>query len=44
MRKFYVAGNWKMNTTLREGVELFKNINDLSLDQEWELKRAIPAR
>jgi triosephosphate isomerase len=27
MRKKIVAGNWKMNSTLQEGVELAKNIN-----------------
>ncbi|MFA7033925.1 MAG: triose-phosphate isomerase, partial [Bacteroidales bacterium] len=26
MRKKIVAGNWKMNTTVAEGVELAKNI------------------
>jgi len=29
MRKHIVAGNWKMNTTIQEGVELAKKINDL---------------
>lgn len=28
MRKNIVAGNWKMNTTLEEGVELASNVND----------------
>jgi triosephosphate isomerase len=28
MRKNIVAGNWKMNTTLAEGVELAKNVNE----------------
>lgn len=28
MRKKIVAGNWKMNTTLQEGVELAKGVND----------------
>ncbi|MEE1022521.1 MAG: triose-phosphate isomerase [Muribaculaceae bacterium] len=28
MRKNIVAGNWKMNTTLEEGVELASNINE----------------
>ena len=27
MRKNIVAGNWKMNTTLEEGVELANNVN-----------------
>ena len=26
MRKFIVAGNWKMNTTVPEGVELAKAV------------------
>ncbi len=29
MRKKIVAGNWKMNTTLQEGVQLAKNVNDI---------------
>ena len=29
MRKKIVAGNWKMNETLQEGVQLAKDINDL---------------
>ena len=29
MRKNIVAGNWKMNTTLEEGVELASTVNDL---------------
>jgi triosephosphate isomerase len=29
MRKNIVAGNWKMNTTLNEGVALAKEVNDL---------------
>lgn len=29
MRKNIVAGNWKMNTTLHEGVELANNVNTL---------------
>lgn len=28
MRKNIVAGNWKMNTTVQEGVELAKQVND----------------
>lgn len=28
MRKNIVAGNWKMNTTVPEGLELAKNVND----------------
>ena len=29
MRKKIVAGNWKMNTTLQEGIELAKQVDDL---------------
>ncbi len=29
MRQKIVAGNWKMNNTLQEGVELAKNVNDI---------------
>ena len=29
MRKNIVAGNWKMNTVLEEGVELANNVNSL---------------
>ncbi|MDE5612201.1 MAG: triose-phosphate isomerase, partial [Odoribacter sp.] len=28
MRKKIVAGNWKMNKTLQEGIELAKEVND----------------
>ena len=28
MRKNIVAGNWKMNTTLAEGLELAKGLNE----------------
>ena len=28
MRKNIVAGNWKMNTTVPEGVNLAKEVND----------------
>ena len=31
MRKKIVAGNWKCNTTVKEGVELAKNVNELVL-------------
>ena len=29
MRKKVVAGNWKCNTTVQEGVELAKAVNEL---------------
>jgi triosephosphate isomerase (TIM) len=32
MRKKVVAGNWKCNTTLQEGVELAKAVNDLVIN------------
>ena len=28
MRKNLVAGNWKMNTTVAEGVQLAKEVNE----------------
>lgn len=31
MRKNVVAGNWKMNTTLQEGVALAKEVNEASV-------------
>ena len=33
MRKKIVAGNWKCNTTVKEGVELAKSVNELVLTQ-----------
>ncbi|MCX6229695.1 MAG: triose-phosphate isomerase [Bacteroidia bacterium] len=33
MRKKIVAGNWKCNTTIQEGVELAKNVNELVLSK-----------
>lgn len=33
MRKKIVAGNWKCNTTVKEGVELAKNVNELVLSK-----------
>ena len=32
MRKFIVAGNWKMNTTVPEGVELAKAVVEKAKD------------
>ena len=32
MRKFIVAGNWKMNTTVPEGIELAKAVLEKSKD------------
>ena len=32
MRKYIVAGNWKMNTTVPEGVELAKSVVEKSKD------------
>lgn len=42
MRKYYVAGNWKMNTTVKEGVELFHGINELSMEKDWEIQNGNP--
>jgi triosephosphate isomerase (TIM) len=33
MRKKIVAGNWKCNTTIKEGIELAKNVNKLVLNK-----------
>lgn len=33
MRKKIVAGNWKCNTTVKEGVELARSVNELVLDK-----------
>ena len=33
MRKLIVAGNWKMNTTVKQGRELFQEINNMNLSQ-----------
>jgi triosephosphate isomerase (TIM) len=33
MRKKIVAGNWKCNTTIQEGIELAKSVNDLVLSK-----------
>jgi triosephosphate isomerase (TIM) len=33
MRKKVVAGNWKCNTTLQEGIELAKAVNELVINQ-----------
>ena len=37
MRKMIVAGNWKMNKTLQEGIELASEVNDF-FDKEVQLK------
>lgn len=34
MRKNIVAGNWKMNKTLQEGIELAKELNDILAGEE----------
>ena len=34
MRKNIVAGNWKMNTTLQEGIALAKGLNDVLRDKK----------
>jgi triosephosphate isomerase len=30
MRKQIVAGNWKMNKTLQEGIDLAKSVNEMN--------------
>ena len=40
-RKPIMAGNWKMNETLQEGVALAKEIND-SLKAEKNMRQAMP--
>ena len=30
MRKNIVAGNWKMNMTLQEGIDLAKRVNEIN--------------
>ena len=34
MRKKIVAGNWKMNTTLAEGVALAKDVNEALVSRQ----------
>lgn len=43
MRKLIVAGNWKMNTSLQEGVELAKEINMMLTDKELGNKGVVIA-
>lgn len=40
MNKFIIAGNWKMNTTITDGVEIAKNIA-LNVDQIANLKSKV---
>lgn len=44
MRKKIVAGNWKMNTTLQEGIELAKNVNEAlkQADPKCDVVIAVP--
>lgn len=44
MRKKIVAGNWKMNTTLQEGVQLAKDVNDAlkNYDAKCDVIIAVP--
>ncbi|MCM1111075.1 MAG: triose-phosphate isomerase [Clostridium sp.] len=44
MRKNIVAGNWKMNTTLQEGVELAKAVNEAlkNTDAKCDVVIAVP--
>ncbi len=45
MRKNIVAGNWKMNTTLQEGIQLASEVNDAlkSVDAKCEVIICVPA-
>ena len=38
MRKQIVAGNWKMNMTLQEGLDLAKSVNEMKLVRTKSLK------
>lgn len=44
MRKNIVAGNWKMNTTLQEGIQLASEVNDAlkSVDAKCEVIICVP--
>lgn len=44
MRKKIVAGNWKMNTTLQEGIQLAKEVNDAlkGYDAKCDVVIAVP--
>ena len=41
MRKHIVAGNWKMNTTVAEGVELAKAVVEASAEVPADVKLII---
>ena len=41
MRKNIVAGNWKMNTTLAEGLELAKGLNEALKNKTTNLRSLI---
>jgi len=45
MRKNIVAGNWKMNTTLQEGIQLASEVNDAlkGVDAKCEVIICVPA-
>lgn len=45
MRKNIVAGNWKMNTTLQEGIQLASEVNDAlkSVDAKCDVIICVPA-
>ena len=42
MRKKIVAGNWKMNTTLQEGLELAKSVNSLVKENDVNVVLCTP--
>lgn len=42
MRKPIIAGNWKMNNTIREGLELINDLKARSLDEDVEAVVCVP--
>ncbi len=43
MRKPFIAGNWKMNMTIKEGLEYINEFKDLVKDAEAEVGVCVPA-
>ena len=44
MRKNIVAGNWKMNTTLAEGLALAKGLDEALLPLSIQTRSVLPLR
>ena len=45
MRKNIVAGNWKMNKNLQEGIALAKELNvSFTSINRWENEKTVPSR